>query len=152
MARFGGNEFTHFSVPLVFSGRYFILEPGEPPELTVVINHEGNPVFEILRNQPYENPITHCTVNPTGIVTVAENDGGVFLYKVRPGNETSIAFGRIRNGEFEVRISDRSIQAGGTTLKNNIFNGEMAGVLIGDDGNVRIGATLPPEIIEWLSE
>lgn len=152
MARFGGNEFTHFSVPLVFSGRYFILEPGNPPELTVVIIHEGNPVFEILKNQPCENSITVCTVNPTGIVTVAEGDKGGFLYKVRPGNETSIAFGRIRDGEFEVRISDRRIQAGGIILENNTFNGVMAGVVIRDDGSVGIGAALPSEIIEWFTE
>lgn len=31
MARFGGNEFTGFSVPLVFEGRYFVMEPGNPP-------------------------------------------------------------------------------------------------------------------------
>ena len=33
MAKFGGNEFTDFSVPLVFEGRYFVLEPGDTPSL-----------------------------------------------------------------------------------------------------------------------
>ena len=31
MTKLGSNEFTSFSVPLVFAGRYFILEPGDPP-------------------------------------------------------------------------------------------------------------------------
>lgn len=49
MARFGGNEFTGFSVPLVFEGRYFIMEPGDPPKLTVVYEKDGEPIFEVLK-------------------------------------------------------------------------------------------------------
>ena len=56
MARFGGNEFTSFSVPLVFSGRYFVLEPGDPPRLSVFVEHGGMALFEVLKNKPVENP------------------------------------------------------------------------------------------------
>jgi hypothetical protein len=55
MARFGGNEFTDFSVPLVFAGRYFILEPATPrPLITVFLERDGKPVFEVLKNEPQE--------------------------------------------------------------------------------------------------
>jgi hypothetical protein len=57
MAQFGGNEFTTFSVPLVFEGRYFVLEPGNPPLLTVFSEKDGKPVFEVLKNQPVENAL-----------------------------------------------------------------------------------------------
>ena len=52
MAKFGGNEFIGFSVPLVFEGRYFIMEPGNPPNITVVREIKGTPVFEVLKNEP----------------------------------------------------------------------------------------------------
>ncbi len=44
MARFGGNEFSSFSVPLVFDGRYFVLEPGNPALLSVFIEREGKAI------------------------------------------------------------------------------------------------------------
>ena len=37
MAKFGGNEFTGFSVPLVFIDRYFLLEPTDPPLMSVFV-------------------------------------------------------------------------------------------------------------------
>ena len=46
MVRFGGNQFNSFSVPLVFEDRYFIMEPGNPPELTVFLDVDGAPVFD----------------------------------------------------------------------------------------------------------
>jgi hypothetical protein len=45
MARFGGNEFKDLSVPVIFAGLYFILEPGDPPQITVMLKNEGEPVF-----------------------------------------------------------------------------------------------------------
>ncbi len=49
MTKFGGNQFTNCSVPLAFEGRYFILDPGNSsPTISVVLEHEGKPVFEIL--------------------------------------------------------------------------------------------------------
>ena len=47
MARFGGNEFVGFSVPLVFDGRYFIMEQNDPPQLTVVYEKDGDPNFKV---------------------------------------------------------------------------------------------------------
>jgi hypothetical protein len=51
LAKFGGNEFKA-SLCLVFDGRYFVLEPGNPPMLTVFLERDGQPVFEVLRNRP----------------------------------------------------------------------------------------------------
>jgi len=150
MARFGGNEFTQFSVPLVFRRRYFVLEPGTPPLLSVFLEEGGASVFEVLKNEPVQNPLSEVTKSPVGIVTVAESRGGRFLYKVRPGSETSIAFGRIDGGELAARISDTSIQVGGITVKNSVFNGVMAGVVVDDDGGVAIGAPLPPAVVKLL--
>src|SRR5690348_9973760 len=100
MPRFGGNEFDgNFSVPLAFEGRYFILEPGEPdPLVTVVREVDGSPVFEVLKNEPVGE---ETSKTGAGIVTVGDRAGG-FLYKVRPGSETSVVFGTISGEEVDV--------------------------------------------------
>src|SRR5579884_4279026 len=72
MARFGGSEFIGFSVPLVFSGRYFLLEPGEKPLLSVFVEQNGKPIFEVLKNKPARNQITDVTTNATGVVTITD--------------------------------------------------------------------------------
>ncbi len=151
MARFGGNEFTSFSVPLVFDGRYFILEPGKEPLLTVFTEHKGELVFEVLKNKPIDNPVTDVSTNTSGVVTVSQKSGGRFLYKVRPGSETSVAFGKLDGGEISAKITDKKIQVGGVTLGNNTFIGNMAGVVVQPSGGVSIGAPLPPLVIKWLS-
>lgn len=150
MARFGGNEFTSFSVPLVFDGRYFILEPGNPPLITVVSSQGGQPRFEVLKNQPVTDDVSEVTSTPPGIVTVSDRASGRFLYKVRPGSETSVIFGQLDGGELQVRITDRRIQIGGTVLENNTFSGTMAGVVVRPDGGMSIGAPIPPEVRAWF--
>ena len=150
MARFGGNEFTDFSVPLVFEERYFIMEPGDPPRLTVVYEKDGNPAFEVLKNEPSENPLTDVSKTPPGIVTVSDKKSGRFLYKIRPASESSVAFGKLDGGEISARITDRMIQVGGITLENNKFVGAMAGVMVDTKGGVGIGAAIPPKVLDWL--
>jgi hypothetical protein len=151
MARFGGNEFTRFSVPLVFRGRYFVLEPGQPPLLTVFVEHDGTPEFEVLRNQPVDNSHSDVSRSPAGIVTVSDRETGRFLYKIRPGSETSVAFGTLRGGEVSARISDRALSVGSITLENNTFDGVMAGVVVDGDGGVGIGCALPPAVAALLT-
>lgn len=150
MARFGGNNFDSFSVPLIFDGRYFVLEPGDPPQLSVFTEQDGQPVFEVLKNQPVDTPTTEAASNPTGVVTVMDKESGKFLYKVRPGSETSIAFGKIDGGEISARISDRSIQVGGITVENNTFSGAMAGVVVDPNGGIGIGAAIPEAVLKLL--
>ena len=151
MARFGGNEFTGFSVPLIFMERYFIMEPGNPPLITVVRSHAGEPVFEVIKNKPVPSETFEVTRTPPGIVTVSDRKSGHFLYKVRPGSETSVVFGKLDGGEIEARITDRNIQVGGITIENNTFGAAMAGVIVHRDGSLRIGAAITPEVLGWLS-
>jgi hypothetical protein len=151
MAKFGGNEFTGFSVPLVFEGRYFIMEPSNPPLITVVMEKDGEPVFEVLKNKPVDNDVSNTSTNPTGLVTVSDKETGKFLFKIRPGSETSVAFGKLDGGEISAKITDRNIQVGGITVENNQFHGAMAGVVVDKNGGVGIGAGIPPQVLQWLS-
>lgn len=151
MTRFGGNEFTSFSVPLVFSGRYFVLEPGDPALLSVFMEVEGEPVFEVLKNEPMDNPFSEASKSPAGIVTVSDQETGRFLYKVRPGSETSVAFGTLSGDELSVRISDRALLVGTNRLENNTFDGVMAGVVVREDGGMSIGAPLPQAVVRLLT-
>lgn len=155
MARFGGNEFVGFSVPLVFEGRYFLVEPGDPPMVTVFREHNGEPVFEILRNEPVENDETDVSATHIGIAAVAKKGGGSFLYKVRPASETSVVFGTLKGEEMTARITDRKMVVGGLTLENNQFSGGdkgMAGVVVREDGSIAIGGGIPPIVLGWLSQ
>jgi hypothetical protein len=73
---------------------------------------------------------------------VSERNGR-FLYKVRPGSETSVVFGTLQGDEIEARITDRLIRVGGITVGNSVFNGVGAGVVVGADGSVSIAAPIP---------
>lgn len=152
MAQFGGYEFTGFSVPLVFERRYFIMEPGNPPLITVVMEVEGEPVFEILKNQPSANEVTDTSTNASGVVTVTDKASGKFLYKVRPDTETSITFGKLDGGECCAEITDENIRLGGMVVKNDSFHGSLAGVVVDPEiGMGMIGAPIPPKVEQWLS-
>jgi hypothetical protein len=149
MARFGKNEFTAFSVPLAFEGRYFILEPGDPPRVSVVREYQGSPVFEVVRNEPGDAPMSEVVKTPAGVVTVSDKTGKL-LYQVRPQDETSVVFGKKDGGEVSVLLTDRKIRVGLATIKNNTFNGDMAGVVVWANGGVGVGASIPPALLYWL--
>lgn len=151
MAVFGGNKFTGFSVPLVFESRYFIMEPGDPPLLTVVYEEDNQPIFEVLKNEPSTNPLTEVSKTPPGFVTVSDKQTGRFLYKIRPGSETSAAFGNLAGTEISARITDRMIRVGKIEITNNEFVGTIAGVIVCTDGQVNIGAAIPPKVMKWFS-
>jgi hypothetical protein len=150
MTRFGGNEFNAFSMPLVFGGRYFVLEPGNPPLLSVFFEAEGRAVFEVLKNKPAANSLSDVSSTDVGIVAVSDKQTKRFLYKVRPGSETSVAFGKLDGGEVSVRITDRMILVGGNKFENCTFNGSGAGLLVSDNGDIRAGASLPQAVLRLL--
>lgn len=151
MVRFGGSEFINCSVPLAFAGRYFILELGTPdPMVSVLLEYHGQPVFEVLKNEPVENPLSTVSKTPPGIVTVVDRKTGRFLYKVRPGSETSVVFGTIRGKEISAVVTDRRIRVGGITVENCVFNGVGAGIVVDESGGVGIGAPIPASLLRWF--
>ena len=150
MAKLGGNELSSFSVPLVFEGRYFLFEPGNPPLHSVFLVRNGQPVIEVLKNEGKKNPISEVWSNSTGVITVADKPSGELLYRVHPGAEANITFGTFKGDEIAVKISDRSIEAGGVSFTNKRFNGSGAGVAIARDGSVNIDYEIPPEVLTFL--
>ena len=150
MAKFGGNDFSSFSVPLVFEGRYFVFEPGNPSLLSVFLIRNGQPVIELLNNEGNKNFISEVWSNTTGVVTVTDKTSGELLYKVHPGSQVNITFGTFKGDEITVKVSDRSIEAGGVTFANKRFNGMGASVAIARDGSVKIGVEIPPEVLSLL--
>ena len=159
MVRFGGNEFTAFGVPLVFGGRYFIVEAGDPPLVSVVVEQGGKLRFEVIKNEPGDADGIDAQKTPPGVVTVSAPSGD-FLYKVRPASETSVTFGRLRDakGELEARITDvrtkivRQLPGGQAedvlTAERNMFRGAMAGIVVSEDGSIGMGAPIPPAIAD----
>jgi hypothetical protein len=156
MVRFGGNDFDSFAVPLAFGGRYFIVEAGDPPLVSVVVEQGAVLRFEVVKNEPGDADGVDARETPPGIVTVSAPGGG-FIYKVRPASETSVTFGRLRDeGELEARITDartklvRHLPDGGTedvlTAERNMFHGPMAGIVVSEDGTIGMGAPIPPAI------
>jgi len=151
MINIGSNRFD-CPIPLIFRTRYFLLERiGDADVFTVFTLHEGKPVVEVLRNEPQDNPLTTTESNPTGIITVSDPGTGEFLYKIRPGSKTSSIFGRIRDAEEEIQISDRDISYRGSVFAQNVFMGIPVGIHIREDGSIAIGTQFPPEFQQLVS-
>ena len=150
MAKLSHSELSSFSVPLVFEQRYFVFESGDPSLLSVFLVLEGKPVIEVLKNEGKTNPVSEVWTNPTGVVTVTDKTSGELIYRVHPGLQTSITFGIRKGDEISVKVSDRSIEAGGVTFENKRFNGIGASVAITRDGSVKIGVEIPPEVLALL--
>lgn len=151
MVRFGGNQFIGCSIPLAFAGRFFVLESDDGDlKISVFLESEGKPVFEILKNEPSDNPFSIVSKTTPGIITVTDRSGA-FLYKVRPGSETSVVFGRIEGPEMTAIINDVKIEFlidGEMVLKleNNTFEGSAIGILVDDKGGFSHGASMPPSL------
>lgn len=143
MVEIGSNHFS-CPVPLALKGRYFLLESENPVILSVVFEHNGYPIVEILHNKPNDNAITEVSVTPPGIITVSDKTTGKFLYKVRPDSETSVVFGKISGGEETIKITDSKIMVGDSSFERNNILGFMVGIMVDDDGRISVGAPVPP--------
>ena len=104
-------------------------------------------MFEVLKNEPVKNPLSKVSKTPPGIVTVVDLKTDRFLYKVRPGSGTSVVFGTIRGKEISAVVTDRQIRVGGITVKNCLFNGVGAGIVVDESGRVGIGAPIPATLL-----
>lgn len=136
----------------MFGSRYFIVQDGSPPLVTVVLEGEGGrKLLEVVRNQPADdNAVTTAKTNPTGIVTVSDDSG--FLYKIRPESETSVTSGRVPGGDLEARIGDTATkivrhQPDGMTvdimtISRSEFTG-LGGIRVDPDGSMGIGFPIP---------
>ncbi len=152
MAQFAGQTFSGFSVPLIFEDRVFIRESAGSSLITVVRDVDGEPIFEILKNEPRATEWSVAATDPAGVVTLTEKASGRFLYRLHPGTETTIFFKRPDDEEFSVVITNEEIQVGGMIFNNHPFRAAMAGVLI--DPEIEVGMMDPPVpalINEWLS-
>ena len=140
-----GNSLFNCPIPLVLKDRYFFVEVGETEDLfTVFFLRDREPVFEIYRNEPYENPITEVTKTPPGVITVADRETGGFLDKVRPGYKGSSVFGRFKDEDAEILINDREIRVGTNRIAGNVLQTEV-GIIVNEDGGFGLGSRIPPE-------
>jgi hypothetical protein len=134
----GSNKFKGCEFPLVVLNRYFRVEAEDPPLITVIRDDGGDPIFEVIRNVPQAANV-RATKNPTGVITINDADGG-FLYKLRPGSESTIVFGNVGGKELPVWIRDKEIRVGGTTIEANMMGGMAIGVMVSvTDDRVSIG-------------
>jgi hypothetical protein len=151
MISIGTNKFEKVAIPLAIEDRYFLIEEQNGNDLwTVFTFSDGQPVVEVLRNQPQQNALSTATTNPTGIVTVSDPKTGDFLYKLRPGSKNSSIFGKIKGQETEIRVTDREIRIGTNVFQNNTVIGSAIGIKVGKDGSIGMGAGLPPELRKLL--
>lgn len=147
MTNIGSNIFENCSIPIIFIDRYFALESINAEDLfTVFIAYQGKLIFEIIKNEPQENPLTIVSKNPTGIITVGAKETDDFIYKVRPEYKGSSIFGKINGEEKEMKITDKNINYAGNIFSCNIFDGTPVGIKINSDGSFGMGGGIPPEI------
>jgi hypothetical protein len=155
----GGNEFENVLFPLVYHHRYFAVEYHEDEHLFTTFLVEGDEAFvEVLKNEPCENPHTDVQKSAAGIITISDKETGRFLYKIRPGSDSSTVFGGIKGQDEnqEIRIDDQKIIVGNPdprvnepkmTLENSSFSGLAVGIKINEDGSWALGSNfLPPAL------
>ncbi len=151
ITKVGSNIFTGFSIPLVVDNRHFILEPGDPPLISVAVLEGDDLLFEVFRNVPRsDNPDIDASATPVGITAVSDKETERFLYKIRPESETSIIFGRA-DKESTVVIKDRRIYVDGLEFRSNIIAGMVIGIKYDSSTNsIGICGKIPKELIEKL--
>ena len=142
----GSNMAIDCIVPVIFLNRYVL---AEGDFITVLVDKGKELICEIAFNEPNDNTLTDVTKTKAGIITVADKTGK-FIYKIRPGSETSIVFGKIEQGGHTIVITDKEIRANGSILRNNVAKG-AAGIIVNEDGSVGLGGSLPPDSIKSLA-
>ena len=146
----GSDHFVDVVVPLVLDDRFFLLEERDGTDIwTVFTFRGGEPVVEILRNEPKDNPLSTVRTNPAGIMTVSDPHSGKLLYRIRPGSRRSTIFGVIGSQETEIEVLDREVRIGTSVFKHNIVAGLDVGVEV-CRGRIIIGASLPADFRRLL--
>ena len=143
------NSQLNCSVPFGFLGRYLIWEPGDIPLISVVVEHEGNLIFEIFKNKPNRNQLTKVIRSTPGIIIVSDKTSNKFIYKIRPSSETSIVFGTLSSGYITAAVSNEVIKVDANTFTTNMYQGFGVGIIVTEDG-IGTGAPLPPHMKKLL--
>lgn len=151
MPRFGSN-ILNCPIPIILENRYFVLEQENGQDIFSVFTlRDRTPIFEILRNEPQDNPLTTASKTAPGFITVVEKETGNLLYKLRPVYRGSSIFGRIKGKETEISITDREISVGGIMkLQGNEVRAEVGIIVRG--GSVSIGGFIPEEAKHLFKE
>jgi hypothetical protein len=144
----GSNKFVDVTIPIVFEDRYFLIESDDTDKhcFTVFTVRDNETIIEIKRNEPQENPISKVKKNAAGIITVSDPDTGEFLYKLRPGSDSSSIFGTIGGEEQEMKVKDHEIAIGTNKFQRNMISGFPVGILVSKDGSIAMGAQLPDSL------
>lgn len=142
MLKIGGNNFIDCTIPIAFLNRYLIIESNNPELITVILNDNNKPVFEIIKNQPSINSITNVTKTGAGIITVTDKSGK-FIYKIRPQSQTSIMFGKIKQDEIIITVNDKSILVNSNVFERNTIIGSCVGISVYENGSISICSPLP---------
>lgn len=147
------SKFVNCTIPITFEGRYFVLEPGNPALISVVIIENKNSVIEIRKNEPVENSLSDITKTETGALSCSEKQEeegeeeeekkkGKVVYKLTPGPETRIAFPKDGGGEIPIVIWDKKISVAGITLDDCALNDVACSVEIFPNGGFQINAPI----------
>jgi hypothetical protein len=119
------------------------LEQRNEQDIFTVFTLDDDLIFEILRNEPHDNPLTDVSKTPTGVISVAQKGANDFIYKVRPEYKGSSIVGIIKEQEIEIKITDTAIYVGTHVFQGNMVAGCEVGIIVLKDGLITIGAQLP---------
>lgn len=144
-----GYQFGDFSIPLAFAGRYFILEPSpEGPVVSVLLDSEEAPVFDILKNEPIGNPDSVVVNSVPGVFAVRDNTGRP-VYQLQVGSEAKAVLTLADGGELEVSFSEDGIRAGKLDIPA-MANPAVIGAKVSSAGSVGVGNYVPYPLLKWF--
>jgi hypothetical protein len=142
----GTNDYFGVPFPLVVADRFFHIFERDDGKYGIDIFRwdvdSRREVYEVKAGKPQQDNIT---TNPTGIVTVGDDEGG-FLYKFRPKPGVSQIFGKVPlDDEVVIHVRDRSITVGALddpslVFERNTMSGMAIGLHLHADGRVVVGS------------
>jgi len=144
-----GYQFEEYSIPLAFAGRYLIVE--QAPDglmVSMLLDHEEAPVFDILKNEPIGNPYSSVVNSVPGVFDVKDNTGRP-VYQLQVGAEIKAVLYLDSGEELEVSLTKDSIRAGKLDIPNT-FNPAVIGAKVSPGGSVGVGNYVPYSLLKWF--
>lgn len=148
--RLGTNTFEFASFPISLDYKRFFLIGSENGQYFIsVIVTDGNVVgWEVVDNQPYENPFSYSFTTRAGKLVVIDAETGDTIYKADVGSEINLSYFSPPKPQI-VKVTQNKLIAGGVTLMRNDFRGEgSVGVVLDTNGGLGIGARAPIEVMD----
>ena len=149
--RIGGIRIERFTIPLVYEGRYFLVEPPEGLDMWTIFQfRNGAPLIDCLHSQPWDG---RCQVLEDGTIISSENIGDRPLYRIERDSAESRIHVPNGTGFSHLTIDNGRILFGGSDSGTYYEDGDIPiGMYLEADGAMQFRRPTAPEFKALLAE